>query len=143
MTPVPPMPSMASMAKHVDQRTRCQQQKRQVGQAQRKVGTVLGEQVERGNRQQKPESDAQLPRTRTRTVTCFWHGWIGFHLRISLGAPKRASGGSPISSLGRYCGGTHRATSEAFHGSSSYPFKVGHEVDLNQMDGWSWPEVKA
>lgn len=61
--PMTPVPAMASVAEHMNQRTRCQQQERQIRQTKREMGAVLGEQVVRGNNEQKPEPDAQLPRT--------------------------------------------------------------------------------
>jgi hypothetical protein len=79
---------MTAVAEHMNQRTRRQQQKRQIRQAHCEVGAVLCEQVERGNREQQPESDAQLPRTlgarAIRIDASTWHGWIGFHRRISF-----------------------------------------------------------
>jgi hypothetical protein len=82
---VPAMTSVSAMAEHMNQGTRGQQQKRQIGQAQDEVSPVLGQQVERGNHEQKPESDAHLPRTfGARAIRMSGQGSIGVHDGISV-----------------------------------------------------------
>jgi hypothetical protein len=72
------MAAMTAMAEQMDERARGQDQQRQILQAQREVRTVLGQQVERRDGEQKPESEAQLPGTLGAGAICMesppWDG---------------------------------------------------------------------
>lgn len=101
MLPVPTMSIVApmpGMAKHVNQRARGQQQEGQIRQTQCEVSLVLGEQVERGNREQEPEPDSQLPwalRARAAYMRAFpGHGGMVIHLCISLVQRIEGRGGT-------------------------------------------------
>lgn len=93
--PMAIVPAMATVAEHMKQRTSCQQQKGQIRQTECEVSPMLGKQVERGNREQKPERNAPLPPTLGVAVGMFsqlwaWvaKGWVVLHHGASLVKPN-------------------------------------------------------